>query len=532
MSVTGSHTLKRKPFPVARRLCENCKSAFAAFGPALGNWRSWSFILSALFLFGLGLWMRLHDLDLPFDRDGYDEGVYWESLRAMAAGHRLYDEVFCSQPPVFLLSICPFYVLFGQTLWAARFGVVMVSMAGLLGAFLLGKAIRGRIGALAALTLIIADPFYLSQSQRVEAEAPQIALSMLAVGLAYMWWENPKGLVGIIGGACAGATLALSILSKLLGLAALVPLGLLMVAQIWHALHQPADKKLALASSSLAGIAGFLIATIVVLLPFLGSYHVFVDSVITYHTTAGVVFEDTQPRNFERILRLLTSAPSIVASFGITVALLRGDWRIVPLLAWLGATVLILNMQAPLFDRHLLAMMPPILSLAIFGISPIRSGLNWCSIVSNAATTLTFTGILFVIGTNCQCEAEYYASQRSRCQFDEMKAEREAASDLEEATLPGQLVITDDQFAAGRAGRSTPPDLVDTSIVRIQTKYLTADQLIQAASRSDVHAVAFYSDRLHDPDVADFHEWLIYSRLFRLRRQYAISPERELWVKE
>src|SRR5262252_9827034 len=44
----------------------------------------------------------------------YDTGVYWQSLRAMAAGHSLFGSVFSSQPPLFLLSVYPFYMIFGQ----------------------------------------------------------------------------------------------------------------------------------------------------------------------------------------------------------------------------------------------------------------------------------------------------------------------------------------------------------------------------------------------------------------------------------
>src|SRR5579864_5243816 len=85
-------------------------------------WQTILLSVVALALFTLGLWLRLKDLGLPFDRDGYDEGVYWQSLRAMAAGHSLYQQIFYSQPPFFLLSIYPIYSLFGQTLWSARLG--------------------------------------------------------------------------------------------------------------------------------------------------------------------------------------------------------------------------------------------------------------------------------------------------------------------------------------------------------------------------------------------------------------------------
>jgi len=55
----------------------------------------------------------------------YDEGVYWQSLRALADGHALFSSVFSSQPPFFLLSIFPLYLLFGQTLAAARLAIVI-----------------------------------------------------------------------------------------------------------------------------------------------------------------------------------------------------------------------------------------------------------------------------------------------------------------------------------------------------------------------------------------------------------------------
>src|SRR5712691_3443704 len=72
-------------------------------------------VVLALVIVAIGV--RLYQLGLPFDRDGYDEGVYWQSLRAMTTGHALYQDIFYSQPPFFLLSTFPGYVLFGGSLW-------------------------------------------------------------------------------------------------------------------------------------------------------------------------------------------------------------------------------------------------------------------------------------------------------------------------------------------------------------------------------------------------------------------------------
>src|SRR5438874_12234130 len=105
-------------------------------------------VLVALLAIAFG--MRFYGLGLPFDRDGYDEGVYWQTLLSMRAGYTLYQQIFYSQPPFFLLSTYPIYMLFGGTLWSARLGIVLVSLLGLPGAYLMGKAFYGRVGAIAA----------------------------------------------------------------------------------------------------------------------------------------------------------------------------------------------------------------------------------------------------------------------------------------------------------------------------------------------------------------------------------------------
>ena len=493
------------------------------------SWHTLLFYFVILALLAFGLWMRLKDLGLPYDRDGYDEGVYWQSLRAMSSGHSLYQQIFYSQPPFFLLSVYPIYSFFGQNLWAARLGIAVVSLFGLLGAFLLGKAIGGRIGAIAGLVLLLADPFYLSQSQRLQAEAPSAALSFFAVGLAYMWWENPAGWAGITWGALAGIALSLSILSKLLGVAALVPLGLLMFAQLWRIFRTPKGQRLRYSRSLMAGVLGFLVASVVCVLPFLGAYHQMVLGVVTFHTDATTLFKATQPDNFMRMQGLLTSIPAYVGLFSIIVALIRRDWRIIPLLAWLVATVYMLWLQAPLFHHHLVFLIMPIVSLAIVGISPLRFTRDWPAITRNVATAITVIALLVVVYINWQGELLYYSSARMQAQTAVAKQEQKAAADLQNATAPGDLVITDDQFAVGLANRDTPAALVDTSLVRIDTKYVTAAQLIQEASRPQVHAIFIYTGRLNVASMSTFRTWIARSHQFHLLHRYGTG--RELWVR-
>src|SRR5258707_11302095 len=108
-----------------------------------------SFSLESRMLVGiclLALALRLWPLG-GFSTE-YDEGVYWQSLRALADGHALFSSVFSSQPPFFLLSLYPLYVFFGQTLAAARLAIVIFSLAGIVAIYFAGAAIGGGPGGL------------------------------------------------------------------------------------------------------------------------------------------------------------------------------------------------------------------------------------------------------------------------------------------------------------------------------------------------------------------------------------------------
>jgi len=254
-------------------------------------------------LLALAFGMRLYGLGLPFDRDGYDEGVYWQTLLSMRAGYTLYQQIFYSQPPFFMYSTYPFYILFGGTLWSARFGIALVSLLRLAGAYLMGKSIGGRFGAIAAVLLLVIDPLYLSQSQKIEAEVSSVAFSFLAVGAAYLWWEMPEGAVGLSLAALSGVALSLGILCKLLAITSVVPISLLLLARIWQIWRKTPGTSWRIRSKSLYPMALLVIASagtmLVVLLPLFGTYSSMIRDVITFHTDARTALINEQVHNID-----------------------------------------------------------------------------------------------------------------------------------------------------------------------------------------------------------------------------------------
>ena len=371
------------------------------------------------------------------------------------------------------------------------------------------------------------NPLYLRESQTIQAEAPSAALSLLAVGLIYLWWQRPDDAISLCLAILSAIALALSILSKLLAFSALVPVALLMLARIWQIWQQAPEKRLRRASSLIAGVVAFILTFALLLLPFAGSFQQFWHGVVTFHTTAGTVFKASQSGNLTLIENMLISFTALAALYGTIVSLLRRDWRVLPLLAWFLVTTLILWRQTPLFSHHLVALVPPLLGLATMGIGPLpQLPVNKRSMIS-IDVVFSLVGLLFILVASLQGGndiLQYYHTQQLSNATS--KQQNKVIKDLQSATQPDQLVVTDAQFITALANRNTPPELLDTSSVRIVTGYVTYQQLVQAAEHPQVHAVLFYTGRLAR-EIPAFHTWV--SQHFHLLKRY--SSGKELWVK-
>jgi hypothetical protein len=133
--------------------------------------------------------------------------------------------------------------------------------------------------------------------------------------------------------------------------------------------------------------------------------------------------------------------------------------------------------------------------------------------------------ILLTLAAGAWQDGRTFSAESTPGSFSLLK--QQVANDLRAATAPGQLVVTDEQFIAGLAGRDVPPQLVDTSMVRIVSGYLTLPQLIAASSSPQVHVVLFFSGRFSLAPVRGYHVWV--AGHFRLLRNYGNGME--LWVR-
>ena len=435
-------------------------------------------------LFAIAIAMRLHGLGTPQAFD-LDEGVYWETLRAMHASSTLYRDIYFSQPPLFMGTVYPFYLLFGQNIFAARLGIALLSLLGLGGLYLIGRVAGGTWGGLAALLLGVASPAYLAMSQTLQAEAPAIGFSVLSVGLAFAAFRGSTTRTHIGLAALSGVTLAVALVSKFLAVASVAPI-LVLLAMHMRTAMRPA----------LAFCVGFSAAIAVVAAIFAPEMHALITQVVAFHLSAESAFHARGSSNVGQVASVLVSPLGTAALLGAVCGSLRRNWSVLPMAAWVVAAAIMLLNLVPLFIHHLVALAPPLIGLAALTFAPVREQTAFKGNV-RIVEALGVVAFVVAVGAGAFGENSYFhnvTTQRVYGSRPDMDAR--AVHDLSTKTKPGERVVTDAQFLTALADRDTPPWFVDTTLVRVDAGQLTERELIENTADPKVHAVLFYGNRL------------------------------------
>lgn len=453
--------------------------------------------------------LRLAAISVAYD---FDEGVYWQTLRAMGADFVLYRDIFLSQPPLFAQYAFGLYSALGETLFSARFAMVAGSLIGLAGALAMGWAIAGRTGGLVAVLALASSWTYVRSGFVLQADGPSIALHLPALAAFLWWWRTPRPLLAML----AGAAIAGSILMKLLGVTIVVPAGLIAVIALVEARSDGALFRRRLIHLALALLAGAAV-TIASLVPYLADWSTFIRQTVTFHVATGRL-DDSQGLGalIEDLRQMLPfgiehAGLVLAAAVGTVVALAVRPRLAVVLLAYLVAGVALLLSNSPLAGHHLVLLVPPLVALAACVLLP------WRRMPVLAATGLVVAAVI----------AGQVAIQRAVDHWPTRPStiSRTMVSDIAAHTQPGQFVVTDAGFTAGLADRTSPPWLADPSGVRILAGFLTPDEFCGALTPS-VTAVYLGGRRLQR--VPEFMDCI--ARSFVEVKTY--SGERSLWVRK
>ena len=419
----------------------------------------------------------------------YDEGVYWQSFRALARGETLFHSIFAPTPPAFYYTLLPFYWAV-HSLAGLRTGVLVFGLIGLGATYVAGRLLAGEPGGLLALILAATSPLYLHQSAILQADGPAVAMSVVAVVLALLAVRSEGRLRDVLG-VCVGLALAVSVGIKLLGVLTAVPIVIVLLGATRGRVRL-----------FLLTIIGGLLASAVLLLPVLASPTAAFEDLVLSHFRAGQAVTGGIRANLHLVLLRREEPLEALAVLGAVIALVRRDGRVIAPLAWAAVSLVAVLLYEPLFPHHLVMLTPPLALVAAIGLAPIVTLLARAKAARVRARAIITLGL--VLATAAAGAFIVARDTRAVLAVDYHNAEMTAA--VHAISRPGEFWISDNPYAVAAADRDVPGLLVDTSGQRTAARLLTVGDLEAARVRYDVRWVLVDSFRLDG--VPGFRGWL------------------------
>ncbi len=443
----------------------------------------------------VGVFLRLKVI--PFVTNNYDEGVYTAALRSFTAGNALYRQVYMAQPPYFILLLAPWFILGGKTIVAARYGVLFYSLFGVIGVWALARSLSGPLAGLLAVAALTFDPLYFTQSVSAQAEAPAVAMMIVAVAFAASAKNKPDMRKTFF----AGFFFTVGILIKLFIVPAIIPIlyfllfpyGLPRAPKSWSAMWIIFQERRRL--FAFLGL-GIWVAALPAMVLFLQDPSAMWNQVIGLHVAATGAYAQNRLNNISLFFSIWWEAPLVVGATAISIWLYKkqqcADGLI--LLLWGYSSIVVLLIQTPLFDHHLVLIVPGfIASLSLIAQDTLLASVRFQ--IRGAAQT-AIAGFLVVVFLSAGAVTLHRVSSDAQTTASDLSITA-VAFELDALTSPQEYVVTDDQVIADLANRNIPPELVDTSSVRIASGSLTSADVIQQLQNPQVVAVLWYSGRFN-----------------------------------
>jgi hypothetical protein len=448
----------------------------------------------------------------------FDEGVRAQQLLLMSAGYRPFRDIFASQGVLLLDLLYPFFWLGGESLLAARLGVVTFSLLGLGAAYWAGRAFSGRLAASIALGLLLLSPLYLQGSRLALAEVPSLVPAVFALAMTLSYVRHARWELAVL--AVLGATIAVLVKPMAVAVLPAVAAGMLM--------HGRAGLRDLMRGALLA--AAVTAVTVIAM----GPYGVY-EQLVAYRGGAAGAFSLRSIEN-ARLARQAISTEGwgilVGATAGTLVALRTMPRLAVAPIVWAAASFTLILCYNDLSEKHLVYMVPPLVLLACAG--PPAAWIAW-SQRKNLSDGVSGTvlgrlrataqsqgkgGLLTLVVASVGVLAYAITLPTALHQMTQivwpdaasLELRRDRASEIELTSTfrrlagPGEFVVSDNPLAAFDARRLVPPWLADPSGTRVDAGSLTAPLIIEQVRQYRPLAVATWRGRTGK--LEDYIAWL------------------------
>ena len=411
----------------------------------------------------------------------FDEGVYWQSLAAMARSEPLFSSVFASQPPAFYYLLLPLYLV-GRSLASLRLTVALIGIVGLVALYWTARLVAGRAAGLVAVALGATSWLYFHQSAILQADGPSVAVSMVAVLSAVLAGRN-SGPPALLLAAAAGLALVASAGIKLMGAITVIPVAIALLG------GRPIKP-----DRLLAGLAGGVLGLILVLIPAAGAPGEALDQLVLVHLRAAGAGQQTLGENLQLLLYRRELPLECLALISLAVAILRRQGAILFPASWSAAAFLSLLLYHPLFPHHVVILALPLALTAAVGLGEIAT--------ESGVRAVAFAALVLATAV----AGAYVVLSDIKLAFTPDLHNAEMVTAVTGLGRSSDFWITDNPYAIAAGGRAVPGPLVDMSSQRIRAGLLTVTDLERARTRYQVRWILEDSFRL---DIApNYREWL------------------------
>ena len=447
---------------------------------------------------------------------GFDDGQFAMSVVAMRHGGAPFKQVFSSQGPLFLPIAWLGDLLSFRTINSPRAASVVSGVVLTVLVLLIARRLTSEGAALLTAVFVALSGSVLWTTGPLTSDGIGAALTAATVLGSLAYWRVPSLRRALLIGLLAGCALAVKSLLVIPGLLA---------AGLWMLLRRRAR--------DLAVVPVIAVTTVLLVSAPWGLSRVY-NQYVRYHTDA--VADRPIAANASKLIRTLfeRDAPLLGAAvIGVlaVLALISARRRAAaqpvpaavgaeeeiaprfPVVVWFIATLAVVLTESPMWRNHVAHVVIPLAILV--GIA----------LVSPRMTALAATVALLLAPWSIVHLGELLRPQPATGITAELEHRLRG--------LPrGALVISDTPGLVWRAGRRVPDQFVDVSILRItsptRSLVLTGNDIVRAATRTDVCAVVRWSDQrfTHFPHLGARLRANGYRRVL----QAAGGPE-VLWVK-
>ena len=402
-----------------------------------------------------------------------DEGIYLTTFRLVDKGMPAYKETFLSQPPGFLLSTYPGFILFGKSLPAARLMVSLWAFIGLLSILWIGYELNNKWLGLMVIGILYLIPYYYHQTLIFQSDLLVSTFSLLGLAALIRFKNNLKM-----------KWLALS--AFFINLSFWTKFDIALIPAIIFILYFLRNKKIITNKQIGNYLAVILIIVIVFFVLFIAPFGMdkVVENTITLRVQAAATYKPSLEILFtliknDNVLLIIILGSCILGFF---IKKLNAGYMMI--LSWSLSIFILFLFYRPLFPHHISMLTVPVSLLFSYSLlSLLRKYPSYYKKI-----------FIFILVLAAAFNLVYRTQTALKPALD--KNQKKAVEIIINNTIAGDLIISDDEILYSLSDRFPPPELADVSFVRIKSKNLSSEKFMQIVNTYKPKLIIAWNGRL------------------------------------